>query len=409
VEVENGRRRSWFGSSFILLSGVLTFATPTQTPSAQSTSTTNQASKRSTANKVDATRHDYVGDQACKSCHAEKVEDFQQTAHYLTSRLPAKDSILGDFTPKQNVLKTSNPELYFLMEQKGDAFLQTAVEGEPPYTDSRSERFGLVVGSGGKGQTYLYWKGDRLFQLPVSYWRELGWVNSPGYRDGVANFQRPIIPRCLECHATYFKPLPDTSNAYDQSRFTVGITCEKCHGPARQHIEHAPSTSSPPPSTILNPARFDRERQIDLCAWCHAGHGMAVRPAFSYVPGQPLDNYLALPPSDPDAPIDVHGDQVDLLRRSRCFQSSSMTCLTCHDVHTVQHNPDTFSQRCLSCHKPGTVAFPRRGHQANSNCINCHMPKQDTNLIVFDAQGRKRKPQVRSHWIKIYAPSELAP
>jgi hypothetical protein len=38
----------------------------------------------------------------------------------------------------------------------------------------------LVTGSGEKGQTYLYWRGNQLFQLPVSYWTELReWVNSP--------------------------------------------------------------------------------------------------------------------------------------------------------------------------------------------------------------------------------------
>jgi hypothetical protein len=31
------------------------------------------------------------------------------------------------------------------------------------------------------------------------------------------------------------------------------------------------------------------------------------------------------------------------------------------------------------------------------------MPKQETNLIVFDFAGKKVKPLVRNHWIKIYA------
>jgi len=65
-------------------------------------------------------------------------------------------------------------------------FFQTAVAGTPPETTSHAERIALVIGSGGKGQTYLYWNGDQLFQLPVSYWVDLGWINSPGYRDGVA-------------------------------------------------------------------------------------------------------------------------------------------------------------------------------------------------------------------------------
>jgi len=30
------------------------------------------------------------------------------------------------------------------------------------------------------------------------------------------------------------------------------------------------------------------------------------------------------------------------------------------------------------------------------------MPNQETNLIVFDWNGKKARPLVRSHWIKIY-------
>ncbi len=364
--------------------------------------TSSQIKKSRTVHE-NSPRENYIGDEACGSCHREKVEGFHHTAHYLTSRLPDQNSILGEFTSDANVLKTSNPDLFFRMEKKGDGFFQTSIEGPSPYAEERAEQFGLVVGSGGKGQTYLYWKGDRLFQLPVSYWNQLGWVNSPGYRDGVANFDRPIIPRCLECHGTYFESLAPPPNKFNKTGFAVGITCEKCHGPGREHAQRESSkVSGPSGPAILNPARFSRERQTDLCAWCHAGHGVALTAAFSYVPGEPLDKYIELPQPDPNAPIDVHGDQVELLKKSRCYQSSTMTCLTCHDVHTSQHDPVGFSQGCLSCHKPGTAAFPKLGHEVTSNCIACHMPTQETNLIVFNWKGNKARPQVRSHWIKIY-------
>ena len=346
----------------------------------------------------------YAGDAACQSCHQDKVEAFHRTSHYLTSRSPESDSILGKFTPGANVMKTSNPELFFRMEEKESSFFQTAVAGIAPFVESRTERFAFVIGSGGKGQTYLFWKGDDLFQLPVSYWTELGWVNSPGYRDGQANFGRAVIPRCLECHATYFEQLPPPPNHYSKAGFIVGISCEKCHGPGRDHVQRF--AAKPAPSAgpaILNPARFSRDRQMDLCAWCHAGHGVSLQPAFSYVPGESLDKYLKMQQPDPAAPIDVHGSQVEMLQRSRCFQQSAMTCLTCHNVHTVQHDANEFSQRCLSCHKPGSAMFPKQGHQVASNCIDCHMPMQETNLIVFDQDGKKARPKVRSHWIKVYS------
>jgi hypothetical protein len=80
-----------------------------------------------------------------------------------------------------------------------------------------------------------------------------------------------------------------------------------------------------------------------------------------------------------------------------------MTCLTCHDVHVAQHDPVSFSRQCLACHKPDTAMFPKHDHDAASNCIDCHMPRQDTNLIVFDWKGKKVRPQVRTHWIKVYS------
>src|ERR1700678_1147277 len=302
-----------------------------------------------TAESVHA-RENYVGDKACGSCHQEKVNAFHQTAHYLTSRVPNGDSILGKFAPGANTLKTSNPDLFFRMDEKEDGFFQTAGQGIAPYITERTEKIALVVGSGGKGQTYLFWTGDQLFQLPVSYWTELGWVNSPGYRDGIVNFDRPIIPRCLECHATYFQSIPPPPNRYSKAGFVLGITCEKCHGPGREHVQRESSkVSGSADSAILNPAKFSRDRQIDLCSWCHAGLGVALAGSFSYRPGEPIDQSIELPQPDPSAKVDVHGSQVELLEKSRCFQSSAMACLTCHDVHTVQHDLSMFSQRCLSC------------------------------------------------------------
>lgn len=382
-------------------SGLLLFVVGLAT-SAQ-TQTQPQTPTVSTAAPVTHPRPNFVGDDACRACHGTRVETFHQTAHYLTSRLPSTDSIFGNFTPSANVLNTSNPDLFFRMEQKGDRFFQTAVEGIAPYTESRTERFGLVIGSGDKGQTYLYWRGDWLFQLPVSYWKELGWVNSPGYRDGVANFERPVIPRCLECHATYFESVPSSANRYSQV-FVVASHVKNVTGRgANMFIKKT--------SNILRLRLPPYSIRTDFLAtgrWASAPGAMQatapqLSPASRICQANRSGNISSFRGPIQKAQVDVHGDQVDLLKRSRCFQSSTMTCLTCHDVHTPQHDLPAFLQRCLSCHKPGTDAFPRTGHQATSNCLDCHMPEQDTNLIVFDWKGHKKRPQVRTHWIKTYS------
>src|SRR5436305_1465152 len=229
-----------------------------------------------------------AGAPACGSCHQAIQESYRHTAHSLSSSPATSDTIRGSFVEGHNVLRTGVPDVYFKMERMGEAFYATAFDRGT----TRRERFDLVMGSGRRGQSYLFRKNGSLYQLPVSYSALAdGWVMSPGYPDGQANFEREIRPSCMACHSTLAA-----------GQLLAGITCQKCHGPGEQHPD------------IRNPARLGRDDEIAVCAACHSG----------------MD-------SDPKA--EVHGNQVGLLRRSRCFQNSAaMTCATCHNVHRVERN-----------------------------------------------------------------------
>ncbi len=370
-----------------------------------------------------ANRENYVGDGACRSCHEAIDRTYLRTGHHLTSQVPSESSISGKFTVASNILRTADPNLHFAMTIRDGRYFQSAVFGRPPDEVTHTERIDVVVGSGQRGQSYLYWKGDRLFQLPVSYWTPLGgWVNSPGYTDGTADFTRPIDPRCLECHAGYIASIPSGApeNRYQKTGLVLGITCERCHGPGRQHVAaeqaraaHAPD--SPPEAApgksiaenleIMNPKGLSRERQVDVCAQCHGGLGEERAPAFSFVPGRSLADYLQLVIPDPDAKLDVHGNQVALLERSRCFQNSSkMTCTTCHDVHAPERTAAAYSDRCLGCHKPESCGlYAKLGQDIARNCVDCHMQVQDSDVIVSIVDGKQVKMRIRNHWIKVYA------
>jgi hypothetical protein len=87
-----------------------------------------------------------------------------------------------------------DPGLYFKMEAKDNGFYQAAVAGWPGQLQQRSERIDVVIGSGVRGQSYLYWHADQLYELPVSYWSDDSrWINSPGYKNGTMNFSRAAI------------------------------------------------------------------------------------------------------------------------------------------------------------------------------------------------------------------------
>lgn len=362
---------------------------------------------------------EHVGDGACVACHPSAVT-FQETAHHHTSMPASSSSIHGSFDDEHSVLRTSNPYLHFRLEARSDGFYQTAVLGQAPDTSEVSERFDLVIGSGRRGQSYLYWRDDRLYQLPISYWTQLGdWVNSPGYRDGVANFDREITPRCLECHATFFESAQEPHsgdginvNRYDRTNYILGVSCERCHGPGREHVERRRAGSREwLGSAIINPAKLPRARQLELCALCHGGGGEQKAPAFTYVAGEPLSEYLALDPPAPGEAADVHGNQVGLLSRSQCFQASStMTCSTCHDVHASQRDAASFSPACLECHQVESCGlFPARGTALAENCVDCHMPRLPSQAIVSTHDGRLLRPKLRTHWIKVYPESASEP
>jgi hypothetical protein len=370
-----------------------------------------QSSPSSALNSRQEENRGYARDLACRTCHQEKFDSYLRTAHQKTSRLPDGNSIAGSFTAGHDRMSTLNPELTFRMEARDGHFYQTAIRQKQAQIAKRTEQIDLVIGSATKGQTYLYWKQNGLFELPVSYWTELHrWVNSPGYVDGSADFDRPVPPRCLECHATYFQHTGSqpSDNYYNKDGFVLGISCQRCHGPGSEHVKnHSATSANSSTAKTMPPLALSRDRQLDVCAQCHGGAGEPIAPAFSFRPGEPLAEYVKLAEPTATDRLDVHGNQVNLLARSRCFESSpAMSCSTCHDPHAPERPAADYSARCLGCHEAEQCGIVRKvGKQNASNCIDCHMPVEASNLLVLDSGDMRLKARVRNHWIRVYQKS----
>lgn len=356
-----------------------------------------------------------VGDQVCSTCHQQQSDLYVHTAHHTTSAPvvpPEFKHLLQLAGTELTITEAPLPRLSFEFTVKNDRVFQTAATGWGSDQARLSESMDMIIGSGTRGQTFLYWAGDQLFELPVSYWVEKhGWINSPGYVDGTADFKRPVQPGCLECHATFALALStDAGNSYERSSLVYGISCETCHGPGQAHVAAERSaatqgTRGAQDAAILNPAHFSRDRQIDLCALCHSGiQRTALAPAFSYVPGQPLSTFYKPANDSEQTRPDVHGNQVGLLERSRCFRASpDMTCSTCHDVHSAEKPAASYSPRCLSCHRWQSCGEAHRiGAAIQADCITCHMPVQPTEAIVSTTAGARIQASMRTHWIKVY-------
>jgi Cytochrome c554 and c-prime len=353
----------------------------------------------------------YAGSAACISCHKDIYESHIKTAHYLDSKPAAKEFIKGSFSEGKNKF-VYNKWMQVVLEQKENKYFQTAYMNGVEY---QSEPFDIVIGSGRKGQTYLYWNGDKLCQLPVSYYTPLNsWCNSPGYPTNYIRFDRIVPAQCLDCHGTYAKVLEDKDNisTYDKSQIIYGIDCEKCHGPAADHVsfhkEH-PNEKIAKYITIIK--QLTRQQKLDGCALCHSGFRQSLKPVFSFHIGDKLDDYSqASYSSDSISTLDVHGNQYGLLMASKCFKNSiQMDCSSCHNPHVNEaNNPQLFSQRCMTCHtetQHTSLNLSDKGKVLlSNNCIDCHMPMLPSQKIVLKVADSENKvpDEIRTHRIAIY-------
>lgn len=355
----------------------------------------------------------YAGDKACAQCHEKESKFYEETRHAQDSAEAAPGHVLGNFTPGHNVLHTSNPNLIVTMVHRPDGYFEEARNLANP-SAHLTERISVVIGSGRHGQTYLYWDGDDLFQMPASWWTwNHDWVVSPGLPAGQIHFDRMIVPRCLECHGNYFVWKNPPPNHYEKSSLVLGIGCERCHGPGAEHVARERSAHPPKPGSseeaIVNPARLSRNRQMGLCSLCHAGAVKPLRPPLTFVAGDRIQDFLQITPGAADKPVDVHGHQVSALEESKCFANSQMTCSTCHDVHRTQENADSFAPHCLGCHKVQACGEYRKlGGKIRGQCIECHMPLQDSAVITSHQGGQALHALLRGHRIAVYPEATAA-
>ena len=361
--------------------------------------------------KLPAQEKKFAGSASCASCHNEIYKSHIQTAHYLDSRPASKEFIKGSFEKDKNKF-VYNKWTKVLLEREKNKFFQVAFINDIEY---QREAFDMVIGSGRKGQTYLYWKDNDLFQLPVSYYTPMdNWCNSPGYSNTYVRFNRPVTAQCLECHTTFAKEDEQTGNinTFDKSKIIYGVDCERCHGPAANHVTfHQQQPKEKKARFIINTKNRERQVRLDACAMCHSGFRDPKQPAFSFMAGDKLDDFSSVRyNTDSVSTLDVHGNQYGLLTSSKCFKmTTQMDCSSCHNVHVNEFNsPKIFSQRCMNCHNQNNqdtcTVQPANGLVLSENCIDCHMPDLASENIKLDvANADKIVPDlVRTHRIAIY-------
>lgn len=351
----------------------------------------------------------FAGSESCARCHKAIYEQHLQSFHHLTSAPANPRTLKGDFDSANRY--DINDHIFIAAERKKDSFYQTAyLNGSPKLT----RPFNIVVGSGKRGQTSIYWFQNYLFELPLTWFSETNeWTISPGY-SRKADFNRSITARCLECHSTYFQETTNKESKADEfsrTNYVLGVECERCHGPALEHVAfHGKNPADTTGHAIFNPAKATRLQSLDLCRFCHGGGLEKSRPSFSFQPGDKLFDFFQPDTANPAARIDVHGNQYGMLAASKCFRNSEMTCITCHDGHKNESTQAAqFYVKCESCHGAVShntckLAATVPQNVLRTNCINCHMPEEASKaiMVIRPNESIPTSAHMRSHFIAVY-------
>lgn len=378
----------------------------------------------------------FAGSQSCEECHVNQHASWSRTYHRTMTQVVTPETVLGDF----NDVELQAHGRSFRLSRQGDRFL---IDMPNPDWESKRQDQGFdlpsvpaprsqlpVVMSTGSHHYQTYWvpsqRGRELRQVPWVFLREdARWVPVED-----TFIRPPDAPRrfaiwntsCIQCHAVAGRPGKDpVTGDLSSDVAELGISCEACHGPARNHIEFHKRPASErrqQQDPIVNPAKCSNVASSEICGQCHsyfvatdeddwwkngysfrAGHSLSASHKMTGFDASGKDPFLNQA-FWPDGTVRVGGREFMGLRISKCFTDGEASCISCHSMHESKPEGQLAARMdrdaaCLQCHKSLAENIEQHTHHpaasAGSRCYNCHMPH--TSFALFKA--------IRSHRIDI--------
>ncbi len=410
----------------------------------------------------------HVGSDSCRSCHPGEHASWHATYHRTMTTRAGPDTVKGDFS---NRSVTDRGRLY-RMQRRGDEFWVELIDPDwdwfemngqripPPEGSSPPRSWRKVVMVTGSHDTQVYWvpgrHGDRrlnffplVWKIETRKWIPLAdaFLKYPESVEHLTLWNRT----CSQCHATNTRVRPSDGSRsnvvkMDTAVAELGIACEACHGPGREHVEahrdplyryrrHLGRDGENDP-TIVNPADLDHERSSHVCAQCH---GMAFlktpedqrdTQGTPYRPGDDIEDtrifqdpadpgqrkaFIHVQKSDPvflinhfwkDGMVRVSGRDFSSMRKSACYTKGELSCLSCHSMHDSDPadmliRESSTDEVCASCHQEIAADVGAHSHHApdssGSSCINCHMPRVTYGLLKGIRNHQIASPSIREH------------
>jgi predicted CXXCH cytochrome family protein len=399
---------------------------------------------------------DFLGSESCKSCHEDQYSSWKKSLHVQMTRPVEEARVLGDFGPGTRLEKYGRS--YTMDTRNGRRFVKIATRrprperpfdlapGRPEPVEGRGagvpnasqtastreraslddEEFEVHYTLGARRfQGYLSrLPQGRIYVLPVFWHVETGqWIDfkeitplPPEGKEAAHDFRQIWNVNCFNCHATNLTQNFDTSTkAYSTTWTEMGIGCEACHGPGREHTDRMrawkagkierPSSAEirgDPWLKIVSPRTAAPRQIFDTCGYCHGNKT-------NYFPGfRAGDRYedFALPflISQPIPPEDPQGDfwpdgrpnrfnRPQAITATGCFLKGNVTCTSCHVGHAARNDHalklpvEQSNGLCTQCHSgfDGTKVTNHTRHAADSagsRCVECHMSDVNWRLLT---------------------------
>jgi hypothetical protein len=390
---------------------------------------------------------DYVGASACLACHPDHHASWRRTYHATMTQLPSRSTVLGRFDGNAVTLFGSSATP---IERDGRFFFQLPPSGAEP---AREAEVALAVGSR-RYQQYFERTVDRdgvsyrrlplLWHVAERRWMHLNGVFLEPDNDDWGAHRAVWNANCIFCHNTGIVPgLRDVGGGdkrIDSHVADLGIACEACHGPARDHVARNGSlvararaeVGRTATDDVVDPPRLGQAAGAALCGQCHAqrlpdppeklwtfldtgptfrpggllaGHVKPItRETPSPEPGQPNpfpDRFWS------DGTPRLTAYEYLGLTQSPCWKGGQFSCASCHRMHAGdaagQLDPavraDGGDRACTQCH--GAIARDVSAHthhapaSSGSRCLDCHMPRMVYGVLTIHRSHRVESPDVR--------------
>ncbi len=358
------------------------------------------------------TQADFVGAEACASCHPSQYAAWNGSTHGKAGGPPTRERVKGPFDGQP--IRFRDAVVTPTVTASG-AFVFTVAQAGRPTVVFRVDEVvgGGYMAGGGTQAAFSKFPDGTLRFLPFDYspvehrWfcqvrANRGWLpitTALNLADCDAWPPTRILgsserfETCQQCHGSQIDVAFDSvARRYDTRFTTLAINCESCHGPGRRHVELARSGTIDATADIgmRSLATLTKDQSLEICFQCHAVK-TALEPG--YLPGKPLQEHFALKLPllldtiyFADGRTRVFAYQEGHLS-SDCYLNGSMTCVDCHDPHSQRYRdlsgaqlPGRFDDgQCVDCH--ASKAPPqgeRHTHHAaaspGSRCVSCHMP-----------------------------------